>query len=68
MMLEQLLDKLKPEVAGLHALLSDPHPGLMTWGMMVCRRWQAIAELWEPTVPKDGAGGSRTASPEAKKK
>lgn len=40
-----MIEKLAPEVAALHQLLADPHPGLSTWQEMVRERWDRITAL-----------------------
>ena len=42
----EFLVPLREHTEKLHALLSDPHPGLVTWCLFVCEQWKAISDLY----------------------
>lgn len=42
----EFLVPLREHTEKLHALLSDPHPGLVKWCLFVCEQWKAISDLY----------------------
>lgn len=40
------LDGLKERVNRLHSLLEDPHPGLVSWNMMLGDTMNELVEWW----------------------